>query len=70
MSCAECRFVFLDTLTFDSEPILQCRRWAPRPVPQPDEDRKTVYQFKWPEVTDEDWCGEYRAEDRRTVEEG
>ncbi len=54
MNCGTCMF-FNDKGT-------ECRRYAP----QPTETDKGDLRASWPTVAASDWCGEYKADEKKT----
>jgi hypothetical protein len=48
----------------------ECHRHAPSPgpsaffIPDPDRDRIGPFEARWPEVEDDDWCGEHQPRPR------
>ena len=49
--CQNCRFSVERTAI-----RLECRRYAPRPL-------EATQRLGWPEVSNDDWCGEWEAQD-------
>ena len=52
-TCATCAYRGEKIEDLASRPGYQCRRYAPRPVPN-------LQVTTWPHVKDDDWCGEYK----------
>lgn len=55
-SCSGCFYSELKVMEGDGEPVLLCRRNPPFVVYCTDDGAPLVV---WPQVTSEDWCGEY-----------
>ncbi len=70
MKCGTCMFWFRDRTPAGTEsgPVARryCRRYPPvvHITPPAQEGDKKVANFYWPVVSEEDWCGEYKAQPR------
>lgn len=56
-SCSTCLWA-TPRVAEDDEPVLDCRRYPPQAIIEPDGD---IAVF-WPQVESGDWCGEYQPE--------
>lgn len=56
--CATCQY--FAGYSAPDEHYGECRRNAPSPHVQKDEEDFTDLFVWWPKVFDEDWCGEYK----------
>lgn len=60
-TCKTCRYG-----SFDNELHGNCYRYAPRPVvwgAMRDEDDPLANLAVWPQIGEDDWCGEWEAKD-------
>jgi hypothetical protein len=58
--CVDCRYSRIDHEEdggFDDGPLLRCHRYPPQVFGFGEQPSQT-----WPNVTPDDWCGEYRPE--------
>lgn len=55
LSCRTCRWA--EATVLEDGPVIECRRFPPQLVVPEEGD---VLQA-WPQVTDQDWCGEHAS---------
>jgi hypothetical protein len=58
-ACRRCRYSY----ELPDDVVYQCRRYAPRPLTVEDDPEKdeATYWGEWPQVFNDQWCGEFAA---------